>query len=122
MQTALQILIARNPNADQDRDLIRFIGIVVLSIICLVQLISARAGRTVNRIFAIVKVVVLFVLFCFGANQAKIHGNSADFTKHGTISKIEGTQALLIILYSFEGWENANFVRLIQNCPVDLSK
>ncbi|CZR51708.1 uncharacterized protein PAC_01585 [Phialocephala subalpina] len=110
MLTAREILVARDPSTDQDRDLIRFIGVTVLSVICLLQVISARAGRTTNRIFAIAKLLMLFVLFCAGCKLAVKNMGNTNFTQKGTISKLEGCQAVLIILYSFEGWENANFV------------
>lgn len=113
MLTARELLIARDPSTDQDRDLVRFIGVAVLSVICLLQVISARAGRTANRMFAIAKLLMLFVLFCAGCKLAVKNMGNINFTQKGSISKLEGCQAVLIILYSFEGWENANFVCLL---------
>lgn len=64
-----------------DRDLVRFIAIASLSIICLVQFFSPRAGRRFNDLAAVVKILFVLLLIVFGgivASNAK--KSSSDWT------------------------------------------
>jgi len=111
MQVGREVLIAISPDSDPDRDLIRFIGVFVLSMICLLQYFPAGAGRALNRALAVLKVLMLFVLLVAGGVSASLKDGPSDFTKNEPGFKpIDGFQALLIVLFSYEGWENANFV------------
>jgi amino acid transporter len=112
LQVGREILISIHPEQDPNRDLVRFIGIVTISVICLIQLFSSRAGRVLNRFFAIVKILFLVVLFFFGVGALTNNDPPSDFTqKQQHIPPIDYSQAILVVLYSYEGWENANFVR-----------
>lgn len=116
LQIGRETLIALSPEKEPNADLVRFIGVFSLMIICLIQLFSARAGRVLNGLFALVKITFLIVLFGFGCAYINQHGGQTHFTE-----KIPGTplfnyaQALLVVLYSFDGWENATFVSDTQN-------
>ena len=112
LQVGREILIGIHPEQDPNRDLVRFIGIVTISVICLIQLFSSRAGRVLNGFFAIVKILFLVVLFFFGVGALSSNDAPSDFTqKQEHIPPIDYSQAILVVLYSYEGWENANFVR-----------
>ncbi|KAK2599262.1 hypothetical protein N8I77_011032 [Diaporthe amygdali] len=147
-----------------NRDLARFIAVAALSIICLVQFFSPRAGRRLNNLAAVVKILFMLLLIVFGGLAvSKAHKSSTDWTEkncvfnNGTYSVFpsspsccfgrdaesvlrdttcfsssvidniiqpeadtkfakRGTgsdawaKALLLVLFSFEGWENATFV------------
>lgn len=111
MQVGREVLIAIKPDSSPDRDLIRFIGVFPLSIICLLQYFSASVGRALNRVLAVLKVVMLFILLVAGGILASQRNGPSNFTTNEPgFEPIAGFQALLIVLYSFEGWENANFV------------
>lgn len=153
-----------DPTYQINRDLVRFIAVAVLSVICLVQYFSPRAGRRLNNLAAVVKIIFMVLLIVFGGLAAsKASKNSGDWTKKdcvftngtsavfpietgccldGDIDGVlkntmcfsnydidnvirpgtdhnfakEGTgsgawaKALLLVLFSFEGWENATFV------------
>lgn len=147
-----------------DRDLTRFIAVAALSIICLIQFFSPRAGRRLNNLAAVVKILFMLLLIVFGGLAASkasqnstgwaekncvfsdgnysafpinpsdccnqdvdsvlknttcfsssdmdnIMNQGADnkFAKRGTGSDA-WAKALLLVLFSFEGWENATFV------------
>ncbi|KAL1875838.1 hypothetical protein Daus18300_003029 [Diaporthe australafricana] len=145
-----------------NRELARFIAVAALSIICLVQFFSPRAGRRLNNLAAVAKIIFMLLLIVFGglaASKARksptgwtekncvlsngtysvfpsskccsyedvdsILGDTTCFTgvvdsvtRLDTGSKFakKGTgsdawaKALLLVLFSFEGWENATFV------------
>jgi amino acid transporter len=114
-QIGREVLIGIHPLDDPNRDLLRFIGVVALTVICFIQLFSARAGRVLNGLFALIKIAFLFVLLCFGWHYLSVNGPAPDFEAQPTgISALGYAQALLIVLYSYEGWENANFVSGIE--------
>lgn len=154
MQFAKLVLVAAN--AEQfsedahhqlDRDLLRFIAVAALSIICLVQFFSPKAGRRFNNLAAVVKILFVLLLIVFGAIVANnVKKSSSSWTEtncafsDGTLSnslnnsfcstsraettlsdapQVQATnsnetsawaKALLLVLFSFEGWENATFV------------
>jgi amino acid transporter len=107
-----EVLVAISPDETPNKDLTRFIGIFCLMMICLIQLFSSRAGRVLNGFFALVKLMFLFILFCFGLQAAHNNQGDTEFTQNnGDVTSSEYISALLVVMYSFEGWENATFVR-----------
>ena len=72
LQVGRQILISYNLQEKPNRDLIRFIGVVCLTIVCLLHYFSARAGRVTNRILCILKLVLMVTLLVAGAKRATV--------------------------------------------------
>ncbi|KAI8716964.1 hypothetical protein NCS52_00991200 [Fusarium sp. LHS14.1] len=105
-----------------NKDLIRFIGIVALSIICLLQYFSPGFGRGMNKTLAVIKLAFMVALFSVGiaATRRKIVVDGSEDWRakdwrvwHGDNGKRSGltfAKALLLVLFSFQGWENATFV------------
>jgi len=112
LQIGRQTLIAIHPDSPPNADLMRFIAVFALSIICFIQLFSSRAGRALNNFSSILKILFLIVLLGFGFDALRRHGSAGDFTDKTPVevSNFSYAQALLIVLYSYEGWENATFV------------
>jgi amino acid transporter len=112
LQFGRQFLIGKSPNPDKevDDDLVRLIAIIVLWAVCTLHFSSARAGRNINTFFAITKVLVLVILACRGSKKAakgEMIGNLGPELIQG---RSRYATALLLVIFSFEGWENANFV------------
>jgi amino acid transporter len=126
-QIGRELLISISPNQDPNRHLVRFIGIVAFSIICLIQLFSSRAGRSINSTFALIKILFLLVLLGFGFAAICRNTNPVEFTqKVSGIPALNYAQAILAVLFSYAGWENANFVSTtpVPECsfrPIDLN-
>lgn len=155
---------SKDARHELNRDLVRFIAVAALSIVCLVQFFSPRVGRRLNNMAAVVKILFMLLLIIFGGLAAsKARKSATDWTEkncvfnNGTYSVFPGNtsccldsdtdsvlrdttcflgdviddvirpdadnkfakkgtgsdawaKALLLVLFSFEGWENATFV------------
>lgn len=111
---------ATNMDPDVNHDLMRFIGVTIISIICLAQFFCPSWGRNLNKFLAVVKIgfligVIIVALTALSTNIEDSKGNPVprahDWIEwHGSPSKVQFAKALLAVLFSFEGWENATFV------------
>jgi amino acid transporter len=111
LQIGRETLIAIHPDEEPNGSLVRFIGVFALMMICLIQLFSSRAGRVMNRFFALMKITFLIVLFVFGCAYIGKHGGQTHFMeKTPNLPTFNYAQALVVVLYSYDGWENATFV------------
>ncbi|RSL84282.1 hypothetical protein CEP51_004019 [Fusarium floridanum] len=105
-------------STDVDRDGMRFIGVFVLSLICLSQYFSARFGRSLNKTLAVLKILMLLGLLVtagIAASGEKASGDWSTYhgkndTEKGYSTGISTAKAFLSVLFSFQGWENATFV------------
>jgi amino acid transporter len=117
LQIGRQILIAINPAGPFNTHLMRFIAIVALSILCLLQYFSPKWGRKLNNFLALLKILSLLIVLFAGAHKTyngEYVGNGNGFESRAPCeqskSGIEVAKAMLLIIFSFEGWENATFV------------
>ncbi|RMJ13029.1 hypothetical protein BHE90_001578 [Fusarium euwallaceae] len=103
-----------------NRDVMRLIGVNVLTLICLLQYFSPGFGRSMNKTLAIIKLLSLFGLMIVAGTAKKAsdgwrvwHPTEAEQAGNSKIGKpadLAFAKALLAVLFSFEGWENATFV------------
>ncbi|KAH7350518.1 amino acid permease-domain-containing protein [Rhexocercosporidium sp. MPI-PUGE-AT-0058] len=113
---AKQVLLASDSSYEKtsqlDDRLIRFIAIVVLSAVCLLHYFSNKFGLFLNKLFALFKTALLFTVFVAGVKAARKEGSGFDdFTQtHGMSNPADGLAAMVLIFYSYHGWENANYV------------
>ena len=117
---AKQVLLAANPEvvraSDLDQRLLSFIAIVVLTFVCLVHYLLPELSLFLNRWLAAFKMGVLFACFIAGvivrkkasSNQLP-NGGDLDTVQPG-YNPSDGIAALVYVLYSYQGWENANLV------------
>lgn len=111
-----------NVTVDVNNDLIRYIGVTILTIICLTQFFSPSFGRRLNKFLAVVKIGFLLGLIIVGLTALSHDikdGKGRDTTRsrdwfawndRNVVTKVSFAKALLVVLFSFEGWENATFV------------
>ncbi|KAF7556406.1 hypothetical protein G7Z17_g1479 [Cylindrodendrum hubeiense] len=125
MQTGRMILICiastnEAVNPDVHRDVVRLIGVCTMTALCLLQYFSPAFGRKLNQGLAVVKIIFLVAL-CIVAIVATarpltrpdgtVVNRAADWHEwHKPNSWKPFAKALLAVLFSFEGWENATFV------------
>jgi amino acid transporter len=112
MQFANQVLITAagpNPQYVPDQRLLRFIAVSLLTFICLLHYFSGRAGRAVNQIFALFKIILLSVLSIAGFVYLSGHATAEWSLKPSTVPSSSAT-AFLQVLFTYSGWENATLV------------
>lgn len=113
---AKHILLAAKPDtnnaAELDPRLINLIAVGILSIICLLHYFSRRLGLFLNKAFALFKVFFLAAVFIAGVMaRHKNDSGIADFgTKQEGANGKDSLAAFIYIIYSYQGWENANYV------------
>ena len=113
MVFANQVYISATNSDKPDERMLRFMAVVILTTLCLLHYFSARMGRAVNNLFAASKLVMLSILFIAGAIKAT-NANVHDFNQDDRATRPSSSSAataFLAILYSYQGWENATFVR-----------
>jgi amino acid transporter len=114
LQVGRETLVALRPEESSPQmDVLRLIAVVALSILCLIQYWSSHAGRKINRWIAVIKLLFLVAVLIAGAVRTQF----SPFEGHGFVecapvqhSAVEAAKAMLLVIFSFEGWENATFV------------
>lgn len=114
MQFGVQVLSAANvpypQNFEPSNKLLRFIGIIVLTSICLLHYFSGKVGRAMNQVFAFVKIGLLLIVLVAGIRHAVPGFRRADWSQPANPNVSSSATAFLYIVFSFAGWENATFV------------
>lgn len=113
IQFAKHVLLAAMPNVtdttELDKRLISFVAICILTIACFVHYFSRNSGLLLNLLFAGYKTVLVIVFIIAGGVASSRIGAKTDWGNHGATSQnIIG--ALVYVIYSYQGWENANYV------------
>lgn len=97
----------------------RYIAIACVTFSCLVHALLPKWGMRLFDVLGIFKVVILIVIALAGfaalAGHVKVHPKPDNFTNAFQWDGIGGgvynyATALLRIVYSYKGWENANYV------------
>ena len=115
IQFAKHILISAEPGvakvAELDDRLIRYIAISVVTLVCLIHYFSSKAGLFLNKLLAWYKTLLLFVVFIAGMAYSRKHGSKwNDKSNPDKPNNIESLSAMVLIFYTYQGWENANYV------------
>ena len=96
--------------------LTKFVAIVVLGLVCMLLWIWPKAGLFLNKVLALYKVVLLLVM-SFAGIAVSLH-KDPDHAKYGSFAKdweghsggMGSIAGLIYIIYSYTGWENANYI------------
>lgn len=115
------ILRAATGEAQDGSWLNRGISVAAITVVCLIHAFAPRWGIWLSNGFGAFKLVLLSLLVCTGFaalagtmavpkpnNFASFHGDNDEATS--TQSAGGYALALLQVLYSYSGWENANYV------------
>lgn len=118
MQFARQVIIAATDNPDiHDQRVMRLIAVVIITVICLLLYFSTATGRRLNRYLAWLKIGLMIIVFMAGAIKAG-DATAHDITKSFQSAHSSSAAALLQVLFSFQGWENATLVRGSHPCNI----
>ncbi|CAO2656259.1 Nn.00g050620.m01.CDS01 [Neocucurbitaria sp. VM-36] len=113
VQFAKHVLIAAMPGLDNSKELdprlVRYLAISVVTFVCLIHWFSSRAGLFLNKLVAWYKTILLLVVFIAGMVYSEKHGSQwNDPIDRGSAK--DGMAGMVLIFYSYQGWENANYV------------
>lgn len=99
-------------STDFDKRLVNLAAVSIMTVICFINYFSKDAGLFLNKLLAWYKVGLLFAIFVAGAVVRNEPGSGvgdwSEYHKGG--SAVDTLSALIYIFYSFQGWENANYV------------
>ncbi|KAL6707409.1 hypothetical protein ACN47E_004188 [Coniothyrium glycines] len=112
-QFAKHVLLAARPDITEssqlDPRLIRFVAVTVITLVCGIHWFSSRSGLFLNKLVAWYKTILLIVVFACGMKYADVHGSEwTDSVDRGGVK--DGMAGMVLIFYSYQGWENANYV------------
>lgn len=112
------VMVAALPEStdikELDPKIVKLISINIVSIVCLLHFFAPRLGLAFNRLLALYKLCLIITVFsaCFWeATHGNYHGlgKGSDQSSTSPLSKIS---AVVLVLYSYTGWENANYVSI----------
>lgn len=120
---AKNMIGAFSDNPNPDYRLQKFVALVCISFICLIHLLSRNMGIYINNTLALYKVALLaFVVVtgfvCLGGGGGKHLKEGGAYGVKNLENAFTGpsrsphdyASAMLHVLYSYQGWENANYV------------
>ena len=92
--------------------LVRYTAVVVQSVVCLLLYFARRLCFVFNSTFALYKIVLLLFIFITGmVNSRGPDSGLRDFSeKHSGYTSKNALNAILAVIYSYEGWDGANYV------------
>lgn len=94
-----------------DSKVIKLIAIDIITLVCLLYYFSTRFGILLNKVFALYKLCLLVAVIVAGGwavSQQNIGLNrEAQQPSSDPVSQLS---AFVLVLYSYTGWENANYV------------
>ncbi|KAJ4330121.1 hypothetical protein N0V87_010285 [Didymella glomerata] len=113
IQFAKHVLIAALPDlkdgTELDTRLVRYIAISVITLVCLIHWHSPNAGLFLNKLVAWYKIALLLAVFVAGMVWSGRNDSQWGSSNDGS-STIDGMTGMVLIFYSYQGWENANYV------------
>lgn len=112
--------LIQSSSKDAPRWLVMLVALFASVIVCFGQSAWRKWGIRINDGFAVVKVLVLCTIIILALNNLRT-GNTVNNLDHMTVfNSVESSvsfqdqgTALLAIVFSFGGWNQANFVRQV---------
>jgi amino acid transporter len=108
------ILVLAMPNTtvnDIDARLINLVAVFVQTSICLLLYFGRRLTLFLNKAFACYKISVMTAIFIGGMTAINRKQGYDDFKQFQPEYKgSDCLAAMIYVLFSYQGWENANYV------------
>jgi hypothetical protein len=111
------VTVAALPDYSDGQDLnakvIKLIAVCIVSVVCLIHYFSTDLGRLLNKLTALYKLILLVVVFGSGfwvAARVQHVGLGREDDQPPVPGVTSRLGAFVLILYSYSGWENANYV------------
>jgi amino acid transporter len=92
---------------------IQFTSVVVQTVVCLMLYFAPRHCFALNSVSALYKIILMFVIFVAGiaASRGSDSGFNDFNVEYPGYNSKEVLTALVYVFQSFQGWDNANYVR-----------
>ena len=114
IQFAINCLLTANPDVtdttELDKRLITYVAITILTIVCFIHYFSRNSGLLLNLVFAIYKITLVVIIIIWGCITSSKPGNGKSDWGEQPIESKNVLAAMIYIIYSYQGWENANYV------------
>ena len=97
--------------------LVQFTSVVVITVVCLMLFFAPRLCFAFNSVSALYKIILMVVIFIAGMAASR-GANSGwdDFNvEYPGYNSKEVLTAMVYIIECYQGWDNANYVRLHMN-------
>lgn len=107
------VTVAALPNFSDgqalDPKVIKLLAVNIVSVVCLIHYFSTDLGRLLNKITAAYKLGLVIVGFASGFWATGV-GLGREDDQPPTPDATSRLGAFVLVLYSYSGWENANYV------------
>jgi amino acid transporter len=114
IQFALNVLLTANPEATDptqlDKRLVTYVAITILTVVCFIHYFSRNSGLLLNLMFAVYKVILVTIFIICGCIASSKPSNGKSDWGDQPIESKDVLAAMIFITYSYQGWENANYV------------
>jgi amino acid transporter len=87
---------------------VKLVAINIVSVVCLLHYFSHNLGRFLNKLLAIYKFCLLMAVIIAGFCASRV--KNGEFDRNVAQNTKNQLGGLVLVLYSFTGWENANYV------------
>jgi amino acid transporter len=91
-----------------DSKVVKLVAINIVSVVCLLHYFSHNLGRFLNKLLAIYKFCLLIAVMIAGFCASRV--KNGEFDRNVAQNTKNQLGGLVLVLYSFTGWENANYV------------
>jgi len=119
IEFAKHVLLAANPlaqtTAELDSRLITLFAILVLTFICFLHYFSRNSGLFLNLVFALYKIIFVAILIVAGGLAYKKSGHNLHDWDDQAVENRDALAAFIFIVYSYQGWEGANYVSAVED-------
>lgn len=114
LQFAKHVLLTALPDVTDttqlDKRLISLVAICILTLVSFIHYFSRNSGLLLNLVFAVYKIILVFIFVICGCIASGQPGNGKSDWGDQPIQTKNALAAMIYIIYSYQGWENANYV------------
>ena len=114
LQFGALVLLADLKDPQDNQRLLRFFAATVVTVVCLVLYFNNYYFRKLNILFACLKIILILVII----GRAGVVASTQNHKEFSALPQIQSERtvlshflAFLNVLFAFNGWENATFVR-----------
>jgi amino acid transporter len=116
IQFAKHVMVAALPELQDstklDSRVLKFIAVIVITLVCLIHWHSSRAGLFLNKLLAWYKICLLITVFIAGMIWSGSNGPTEWENPAGRRSTTDGMAGMVLVFYSFQGTSQSWSIRL----------